>query len=916
MHRDKRPWWQQATALVTVSTGGAITGFTFVPGAAATVTSPASVPLHLLALERAASSPSGQLPNARAVGGDSSTSVTADALLRSAIVNVAKYYLGLAQTRTPAQMETLIWDNTSLDGADHGPTCAAFASLTLELAAQAVGQQSWVTGGTSYPWPLPAWADVRVDENPASPGITSMVQDAEAHNRWHPLGDGYAPQPGDWVLFEQHVEIVTSYSGGVLDTIGADSEPHLTVNAHSFTGSLAADGVQGFIDNGNLQPLGTAVTGAATAGTGAGSGTGKAPAAGNGAAGSARPRSAPASGGAPRAGLADIPGLVQPPGLGADAPAVSAPSATPAPVPASRATAAAASVSPGAASGSARATGTNAGAVDGSGHGLAIIPGIVQPAVAVQSSASRPIAKPAASKTTSPYRKHSATASTTPATSTQQAFINLVAPGAMAGQQEYGVPAAVTIAQAIDESGWGQSELAAQYNNLFGIKGSGPAGSVTLPTSEYEGGQWVTIDAQFRVYHNVAESISDHDALLATSGYYVHAMADRGSPDSFANDLSGVYATDPNYGANLIALMKLYNLYRFDVPASSSSASQPTGTQPTAASHPPAAGHPATGHQPSSSSAEPDQHTGVATIPGLSAPALAPSWAGAPAASGTSVPAGSQAPGTASIPGLAVPGNVATDSPARPTPPVQPGTAGSTAGAARVPGITVPTVAVPTVAVPTVAVPTVAVPSTAATTAARTAGRATIVTTAWYQPELPSAVTTAYFATAKGALAHADGLYRDVAAVALIPWQVLAACDWMQCKAHPKYSPVQGEKLGAVNRDGTSFRTRSQALAQCAADLVTAAQAIYGVDLTTHQPLSVRSLADAFAAYRWGSLLRRHGVSAMEFPYSVAGLTARHTKMHWPDIDAPEAPDRPGARFREPFGAVPVVLSLGYPATV
>ena len=32
--------------------------------------------------------------------------------------------------------------------------------------------------------------------------------------------------------------------------------------------------------------------------------------------------------------------------------------------------------------------------------------------------------------------------------------------------------------------------------------------------------------------------------------------------------------------------------------------------------------------------------------------------------------------------------------------------------------------------------------------------------------------------------------------------------------------------------------------------------------------------------------------------------------------DAPGAPDRPGTRFRQPFGAVPVVLSLGYPATV
>jgi hypothetical protein len=78
----------------------------------------------------------------------------------------------------------------------------------------------------------------------------------------------------------------------------------------------------------------------------------------------------------------------------------------------------------------------------------------------------------------------------------------------------------------------------------------------------------------------------------------------------------------------------------------------------------------------------------------------------------------------------------------------------------------------------------------------------------------------------------------------------------------------------------------------------------------------VRELASAFAAFRWGALLRRHGVSAMEFPYSVAGLTVAHQKMHWPSIDAPDAPDRPGARFREAFGAVPVALSLDYPATV
>ena len=138
----------------------------------------------------------------------------------------------------------------------------------------------------------------------------------------------------------------------------------------------------------------------------------------------------------------------------------------------------------------------------------------------------------------------------------------------------------------------------------------------------------------------------------------------------------------------------------------------------------------------------------------------------------------------------------------------------------------------------------------------------------------------------------------------------------MQCKADPRYSPVHGEKIGSLNDDGTTYPTKSAALTQCACDLVELSAAVYGIDLTARRRLSVRELAAAFAAFRWGALLRRHGVSPMEFPYSVAGLTAQHQKMHWPPIDAPDAPDRPGARFRAPFGAVPVVLSLDYPATV
>ena len=185
-----------------------------------------------------------------------------------------------------------------------------------------------------------------------------------------------------------------------------------------------------------------------------------------------------------------------------------------------------------------------------------------------------------------------------------------------------------------------------------------------------------------------------------------------------------------------------------------------------------------------------------------------------------------------------------------------------------------------------------------------------------YQPQLPHAVTTALFASATAPLARGEHLYRDVAACTGIGWELLAAVDWMQCKADPRYSPVLGEKLGSLNRDGTTYPTKSAALTQCACDLTELAAAVYGIDLTARRRLSVRELASAFAAFRWGALLRRHGVSAMEFPYSVAGLTAAHQKMHWPSIDAPDAPDRPGARFREPFGAVPVVLSLDYPATI
>ncbi len=196
-------------------------------------------------------------------------------------------------------------------------------------------------------------------------------------------------------------------------------------------------------------------------------------------------------------------------------------------------------------------------------------------------------------------------------------------------------------------------------------------------------------------------------------------------------------------------------------------------------------------------------------------------------------------------------------------------------------------------------------------TTGRVNGRARAVR---YTAQIPSVVTTDFVTMAKHPLARSKPLYQDVAGTNRIQWELLAACDWMQCKAQPQYSPVWGERLGTKNPDGTRFRSKSEALEQCAADLIVLADAVYQIDLTAPMFLSVLELAQVFAAFRWGGLLRAHRISAMEFPYSVEGLTVQHLDLRWPDIIEPNAPDRPGARFKMPFGAVPVVLGLGYPA--
>jgi flagellum-specific peptidoglycan hydrolase FlgJ len=889
-----------------------------------------------------------------------------DAALRSAIINVTNYFLRMAANKTPAQMEAIIWHHDSIDGVDHGESCAAFASLTLELAAQAVGQQSWVTGGTSYPWPLHKWADVRVQPNPGSLGIVSVLQDAEAHHRWHPLGDGYTPQPGDWVLFDGHVEVVTKSGNGVLNTVGGDSLPNFSVNAHSYPGPLSAQGVVGFVNNGEVPSMGTATPGSGEAVSVArashqprerAEGRARIPGAPRGpvarpkvphrhgdAAVPGLPVSAPRSGHhghpAPHLGSA---GQEQA-GNGHAAhepgrrPVHAAPPATVRPRTAVVSNSAAGGASiPGLPAASAAPHG------GGPSEGPPAAPaGVLSASAPGSGSSGRPAG---------PYGRHNSTAPMAPGydSHAEQAFINEVAPWAMAAQRRYGVPASVTIAQAIDESGWGQSVLATRDHNLFGIKGTGPAGTDLVPTREYQAGQLVSQTSPFRVYHNIAESVDDHGKLLATSQYYRQAMAERRHPDAFATALTGVYATDPQYGTKLVGLMQRYDLYRYDTPVPESTAHRaPTAPRPRAAAPKPTAhlASPGPAHTgtPTPAPHTPDPSpTPHSATPSLRPPTVTP--VPTPRATTPSV-----APGTpaSASPRTAAPGGAARGAASRPAPhapapgtpagraPTRPGKAGGT----DIPGMPVsdtsaqvggPQRANPAKA-PAAAVQLDAYQSAPAASAGNTQPRREPSPLDWqkqriasrrshpsgqrYQQHIPPSVWTALVATARGRLSGAEPLYRDVARHTGIPWELLAACDWMQCKARPGYSAVQGEKLGTVNADGTTYHTKSEALAQCAEDLAELAGSVYQIDLGSPRDLSVCELANVFAAFRWGGLLKLHHTSAMEFPYSVAGLTAQHTAMRWPKIDVPNAPDKPGSRFRLPFGAVPVVLSLNYPATM
>lgn len=143
-------------------------------------------------------------------------------------------------------------------------------------------------------------------------------------------------------------------------------------------------------------------------------------------------------------------------------------------------------------------------------------------------------------------------------------FLRSLAPGALDAALSYGVPASVTMAQAIQESGWGRSQLAKQHHNLFGVKASASQSSVLFKTDEYEQGQRILIEAQFRTFSSPSAAIHHHGELLSQDERYADALANGAHWRVFLSNMAPIYASDPAYETRVEWLIERYELDRWD----------------------------------------------------------------------------------------------------------------------------------------------------------------------------------------------------------------------------------------------------------------------------------------------------------------------------------------------------------------
>lgn len=140
-----------------------------------------------------------------------------------------------------------------------------------------------------------------------------------------------------------------------------------------------------------------------------------------------------------------------------------------------------------------------------------------------------------------------------------QNYINQYKDLAIEQMLKYHIPASITLAQGVFESGAGGSELARKGNNHFGIKCHGWQGRTTYHDDDAK-------NECFRAYNSPGESFEDHSRFLVRSPRYSRLFSLKTTDyKGWANGLKACgYATNPAYAQKLIGIIELYKLYKFD----------------------------------------------------------------------------------------------------------------------------------------------------------------------------------------------------------------------------------------------------------------------------------------------------------------------------------------------------------------
>lgn len=140
-----------------------------------------------------------------------------------------------------------------------------------------------------------------------------------------------------------------------------------------------------------------------------------------------------------------------------------------------------------------------------------------------------------------------------------QQYIDQYKELAVEQMHKYRIPASITLAQGVFESGAGRSELARNGNNHFGIKCRGWQGATVYFTDDAP-------NECFRKYRSVKDSYEDHSLFLTGSQRYKALFQLRVTDyKGWARGLKQAgYATNPQYANRLIDIIELYELYRYD----------------------------------------------------------------------------------------------------------------------------------------------------------------------------------------------------------------------------------------------------------------------------------------------------------------------------------------------------------------